>query len=73
MRDAAAETAECITERLTNLRLAYVGTLPAKDGFGVRLAGNRGVAARLFSKQQGELKWLDECPDITAEDPIPEY
>lgn len=67
-----AETAECFTGRLMNVRLAYVGKPPTTDGFGVRVARNRGVITRLFSTRREALKWLDECPDIPAEDPIPD-
>jgi hypothetical protein len=40
-----------------NVKLAFVGLPPTTDGFGVRIARNRGVMAKVFSTQQEALTW----------------
>lgn len=59
------ELASYLTERGMNVRLAFVGIPPAVNGFGVSIARNRGVAARVFSDHQEALHWID---DTTASD-----
>jgi len=66
------ETAAYLTEQRMNVRLAFVGRPPTTDGFGVRVARNRGIVTNLFSTEQEARRWLDEFPDVPAEDPIPE-
>jgi hypothetical protein len=56
------EAASYLSQREMNLNLAFVGTPPTMDGFGVRVAQNRGVVAKTFSTPQEALKWLDESP-----------
>jgi hypothetical protein len=46
-----------------NVRIAFVGLPPAMDGFGVRIAQNRGVITRMFSSQTEALSWLGVLPD----------
>jgi hypothetical protein len=58
-----ADSAAYLNEREMNVKLALVGVPPTTDGFGVRIAQNRGVVARVFSTQQEALSWLDESPD----------
>jgi hypothetical protein len=63
-----AETAEVyIAQGPTNVRLAFVGKPPTTQGFGVRVAQNRGLITQLFSTPQEALKWLNECPDVPAD------
>jgi hypothetical protein len=67
------ETAEVyLTQPEMNVRLAFVGKPPTTDGFGVRVARNRGLTTKLFSTPEEALKWLDEPPDVSAELPIEE-
>jgi hypothetical protein len=57
-----ADSAAYLNEREMNVKLALVGVPPITDGFGVRIAQNRGVVARVFSTQLEALSWLDEPP-----------
>jgi hypothetical protein len=43
-------------------RLAFVGKAPTMDGFGVRVAQNRGLTVEMFSTEQEALSWLDKWP-----------
>jgi hypothetical protein len=43
-------------------RLAFVGKPPTVDGFGVRVAQNRGITTEVFSGQIEALRWLDKWP-----------
>ena len=52
------EVATYIVQRQMNHRLALVGKLPTLDGFGVRVAQNRGLTTEFFSNQQEALNWL---------------
>ena len=56
------EVAEYIMQRQMNPKLAFVGKPPAIDGFGVRVAKNRGMTVEVFSNQQEALNWLDIWP-----------
>ncbi len=56
------EIAAYIMQRQKNTRLAIVGLPPAIDGFGVRVAQNRGMTVEVFSTQQEALNWLDIWP-----------
>ena len=56
------QIAAYIRQRQMNPRLAFVGQPPEIDGFGVRVAQNRGVATEVFSSQQEALNWLDMWP-----------
>ena len=58
-----ADSAAYLNERGLNVKLALVGVPPITDGFGVRIAQNRGVVARVFSTQEEALSWLDEPRD----------
>ena len=55
-----AEVAAYIHQRQMNPRLAIVGKPPVADGFGVRVAQNRGIATEWFLTQQEGLNWLDK-------------
>jgi hypothetical protein len=57
------DSAAYLKERGMNVKLAFVGVPPTTDGFGVRIARNRGVMAKRFSTQPEALSWLDESPD----------
>ena len=57
-----AEVTAYLKQRQMNPRLAFVGKPPALDGFGVRVAQNRGATTELFSSQQEALTWLDKWP-----------
>jgi len=61
--DIGVEVAADLIERGMNVKLAFVGVPRTMDGFGVRIAQNRGVVTRLFSSRQEALSWLDELPD----------
>jgi hypothetical protein len=54
-----AQVATYIQQPLPNLRLAIVGKPPTIDGFGVKVAQNRGMVVEVFSTQQDALNWLD--------------
>jgi len=43
-------------------RLAFVGKPPTVDGFGVRVAQNRGLTTDVFSSEQEALNWLEKWP-----------
>src|SRR5580700_3111439 len=43
------ELAEYLTQCPVELKMAFVGVPPAVNGFGVRIARNRGVAVKVFS------------------------
>jgi hypothetical protein len=60
--DLGVEAAADLEQRRMNVRLAFVGVPPAMDGFGVRIARNRGVVTRIFSSQEEALSWLAELP-----------
>ena len=56
------EVAAYIMKLQMKPRLAFVGQPPAMDGFGVRVAQNRGMTVEVFSSQQEALNWLDIWP-----------
>jgi hypothetical protein len=56
--DLGAQAAAYIQQRQMNPTLAFVGKPPASDGFGVRVAQNRGVITEMFSTRQKALDWL---------------
>lgn len=56
------EVAAYIMQLQMKPRLAFVGRPPAIDGFGVRVAQNRGMTTAVFSSQQEALNWLDIWP-----------
>jgi hypothetical protein len=56
------QIAAYIRQRQLNPKLAFVGQPPEVDGFGVRVAQNRGVTTEVFSSQQEALNWLDGWP-----------
>jgi hypothetical protein len=58
------EAASYLLQHQMNLKLAFVGDPPTQDGFGVRVAQNRGVVAKAFSTPQEALEWLDEMPVV---------
>jgi hypothetical protein len=58
--DLGVEIAAYLSEHEMNLKLAFVGTLPTMNGFGVRVARNRGIITNLFPSQQEAVRWLDE-------------
>jgi hypothetical protein len=67
------ETAEVyLTQPEMNVRLAFVGKLPTTDGFGVRVARNRGLVTQLFATPEEALRWLEESPAVPAEDAFPQ-
>lgn len=61
--ELGVEVAADLIERGMNVKLAFVGIPPTMDGFGVRIARNRGVITKMFSSQKEALSWLDEFPD----------
>jgi hypothetical protein len=56
------EVTAYLKQRQMSPRLAFVGKPPAVDGFGVRVAQNRGITTEVFSSQQEALRWLDTWP-----------
>lgn len=56
--DLGVEIAAYLKERQMNVKVAIVGRLPTVNGFGVRVARNRGVVAEAFSTEQEALNWL---------------
>lgn len=54
----AIELIEYLKQRQMSPKVAVVGNPPAIDGFGVRVAQNRGTNAEFFSSQQEALHWL---------------
>jgi hypothetical protein len=56
--DLGGEIAADIRQRQMNVKVAIVGRLPAVNGFGVRVARNRGVLTEVFSTEQEALNWL---------------
>jgi hypothetical protein len=61
--EVAVELSTYLRQRGWNYRLAIVGKSPTVDGFGVRVAQNRGLTAEHFSTEQEALNWLKGCPD----------
>ena len=61
--NVAVELSTCLRQRGWNYRLAIVGKSPTVDGFGVRVAQNRGLTAEHFSTEQEALNWLKRWPD----------
>ena len=57
--DLGVEAAAYLTEHRMNVKVAIVGRLPTVNGFGVRVARNRGVFSEVFSTQQEALIWLN--------------
>jgi hypothetical protein len=57
------ELSTYLRQRGWNYRLAIVGKPPTVDGFGVRVAQNRGLTAEHFSTEQEALNWLNCWPD----------
>jgi hypothetical protein len=58
----ATEVTAYLKQRRMSPRLAFVGRPPTVDGFGVRVAQNRGITTEVFSGQLEALKWLDKWP-----------
>ena len=58
----AVELSTYLRQRGWNYRLAIVGKPPTVDGFGVRVAQNRGLTAEHFSTEQEALNWLKRWP-----------
>ena len=56
------EVTAYLKQRQMSSRLAFVGKPPAVDGFGVRVAQNRGITTEVFSSQQEALRWLGKWP-----------
>ena len=56
------EVTAYLKQRGMSPRLAFVGKPPTVDGFGVRVAQNRGITAEVFSGQIEALRWLDKWP-----------
>jgi hypothetical protein len=61
--EVAVELSTYLRQRGWNYRLAIVGKSPTVDGFGVRVAQNRGLTAEYFSTEQEALNWLKRWPD----------
>jgi hypothetical protein len=59
----AVELTTYLRQRAWNYRLAIVGKSPSVDGFGVRVAQNRGLTAEHFATEQEALNWLRRWPD----------
>jgi len=56
------EVTAYLKQRGMSPRLAFVGKPPTVDGFGVRVAQNRGITTEVFSGQIEALRWLDKWP-----------
>ena len=56
----AIDLIEYLKQRQMSPKVAVVGNPPAIDGFGVRVAQNRGTNAEFFSSQQEALHWLGQ-------------
>ena len=61
--EVAAELTKYLQERGWDYRLAIVGKPPTVDGFGVRVAQNRGLSAEHFLTEQEAMNWLKSWPD----------
>jgi hypothetical protein len=57
--DLGVEAAEYLTGHRMNVKVAFVGTPPTMNGFGLRVARNRGILTEVFPTQQEALRWLD--------------
>lgn len=55
-----AEIAAYLDERQIEVKVAFVGVPPTMNGFGLRVARNRGVITDMFSTRQEALRWLIE-------------
>jgi hypothetical protein len=56
------EVTAYLKQRQMSPRLAFVGKPPTVDGFGVRVAQNRGITTEVFLGQVEALRWLDKWP-----------
>ena len=56
------ELAEYLIQSQIRVKLALVGKPPVLNGFGARIARNRGISANVFPSHQEALSWLD-LPD----------
>jgi DNA-binding NarL/FixJ family response regulator len=63
----AVELTTYLQQRGWKYWLAIVGKSPTVDGFGVRVAQNRGLSAEYFSTEQEALNWLKRWPDLVVE------
>ena len=59
----AVELSAYLRQRGWNYRLAIVGKSPTVDGFGVRVAQNRGLSAEHFTTERDAMTWLKSWPD----------
>jgi plasmid maintenance system antidote protein VapI len=57
-----SQFAEYIREHQMNPRVAFVGKRPTTDGFGARVAQNRGMVAEVFYNLQDAINWLARWP-----------
>jgi|SRR6516225_961970 hypothetical protein len=57
--DLAVEAVAHAKQGKMNPKIAIVGTPPTLDGFGVRVAQNRGLTTELFPTRQLALRWLE--------------
>jgi hypothetical protein len=57
--DLTLEAAAHAKQGKTNPKIAIVGIPPTLDGFGVRVAQNRGLTTELFPTRQLALRWLE--------------
>ena len=62
------ELAAYLAQRHISVKLAFVGNPPTVNGFGVRIARNRGITARVFSSHQDAQSWLE---DVSASGDAP--
>ena len=61
--EVAAELTKYLQQRGWDYRLAIVGKPPTVDGFGVRVAQNRGLSAEHFTTERDAMTWLKSWPD----------
>ena len=56
------EVAKYLARRRQTVKLALVGVPPAVNGYGIRVARNRGIDARVFPTLDEATGWLNEVP-----------
>jgi hypothetical protein len=60
--DLGTQVAQYIQQRHLNVKMAFLGKRPTTDGFGARVAQNRGMVVEVFYNEQEAMNWLASWP-----------
>ena len=56
------DLATYVMQREIDVKMALVGLPPTLNGFGVLVAHNRGMDAKVFPAPEGAMRWLNDLP-----------